>query len=73
MSNYSKSLKSVDQIAKEHRWSPKRVRTLIEEGLPVVRIGRQNLINDHTFDRFLQNREASRCTDRNNQRQAVSS
>jgi hypothetical protein len=58
MPNYSKNLKSVDQIAKERRWSTKRVRTLIGEGLPVVKIGRQSLINDDTLDQYLQEREA---------------
>jgi hypothetical protein len=57
MSNYSKNLKSVRQTAEERRWSPKRVRTLIGEGLPVVKIGRQSLIHDDTLDRFLQERE----------------
>jgi hypothetical protein len=58
MSNFSKNLKSVDQVAKERHWSPKRVRTLIGEGLPVVKIGRQNLINDNTLDQYLHEREA---------------
>jgi hypothetical protein len=64
MLDYTKSLKSVDQIAEENDWSPNRVRTLIHEGLPVVKIGRQNLISERTFDRFLQERETSTRTDR---------
>ena len=58
MSNFSKKLKSVDQIAKKRRWSPKRVRTLIREGLPVVKIGRQSLIYEDTLDQYLHEREA---------------
>jgi hypothetical protein len=64
MLNYTKSLKSVDQIAQESDWSPKRVRTLILEGLPVVKIGRQSLICERTLDRFLQEREKSIRADR---------
>jgi hypothetical protein len=59
MLNFSKNLKSVGQIAEERDWSPKRIRTLIEEGLPVVKIGRQNLIYDGTLDQFLHARETS--------------
>ena len=58
MLNSSKNLKSVDQIAKERSWSPKRVRALIGEGLPVVKIGRQNLIYEDTLDQYLHDREA---------------
>lgn len=57
MSNFSTQLKSVDQIAEEHSWSTKRVRSLISDGLPVVTIGRQSLINVDTFNRYLQDRE----------------
>jgi hypothetical protein len=57
MSSFSKNLQSVDEIAKERNWSPKRVRALIGDGLPVVRIGRQNLINLDTLDLYLQGRE----------------
>jgi len=32
---------------------------LIDDGLPIVRIGRQMLINDQTLDQYLQEREAS--------------
>jgi excisionase family DNA binding protein len=60
MLNYSKNLKSVDQIAKELGWSPKRVRTLIGEGLPVVKLGRQSLIYEDTLDQYLHEREAPR-------------
>jgi excisionase family DNA binding protein len=60
MSNFSKKLKSVDQIAKKRRWSPKRVRALISEGLPVVKIGRQCLIYEDTLDQYLHEREAPR-------------
>jgi len=42
-----------------NNWSPKRVRMLIDDGLPIVRIGRQMLINDQTLDQYLQEREAS--------------
>jgi hypothetical protein len=59
MLNFSKNLKSVGQVAEERDWSPKRVRTLIEEGLPVVKIGRQSLIYDGTLDQFLHARETS--------------
>jgi hypothetical protein len=58
MLNYSKNLKSINQIAEDRDWSPKRVRTLICEGLPIVKIGRQSLIHDDTLDQFLQEREA---------------
>ena len=58
MKNFSKNLKSVDQIANERDWSPKRVRYLIGEGLPVVKIGRQSLIHDNTLDQYLLEREA---------------
>ena len=58
MINFSKNLKSVDQIAEERDWSPKRIRTLIGEGLPVVKIGRQSLIYDGTLDQYLLEREA---------------
>ncbi len=58
MSSFSKNLKSVDEIAEERCWSPKRVRRLIGEGLPVVQIGRQQLINDNTLDHYLREREA---------------
>jgi len=60
MSSFSKNLKSVDAVAKERRWSPKRVRKLIGDGLPVVKIGRQNLINNDTLDGYLRDREAPR-------------
>jgi excisionase family DNA binding protein len=60
MSSFSRNLKSVDEVAEERRWSPKRVRRLICEGLPVVKIGRQRLINDTTLDQYLQKREAPR-------------
>ncbi len=63
MSNYSKNLKSVDQVAEARDWSPKRVRTLIGEGLPVVKIGRQSLIHEDTLDRFLQEREAPKAAE----------
>ena len=59
MSSFSKSLKSIKETAEEYNWSPKRVRALIDEGLPFVRIGRQMLINGHTLDQYLQEREAS--------------
>jgi hypothetical protein len=58
MLNFSKNLKSVEQAAKERHWSPKRIRTLIVEGLPVVKIGRQCLIHDDTIDQYLREREA---------------
>ena len=60
MPSFSKNLKSVDQIAEERDWSPKRVRTLIGEGLPVVKIGRQSLIYEDTLDQYLHEREAPR-------------
>jgi hypothetical protein len=59
MLNFSKNLKSVGQIAEDRDWSPKRVRTLIDEGLPVVKIGRQSLIYGGTLDQFLSARETS--------------
>ena len=55
--SFSKNLKSVDQIAAERKWPPKRIRRLIDEGLPTVKIGRQNFINSMTLDRFLKDRE----------------
>jgi hypothetical protein len=58
MLNFSKNLKSVDQIAEERHWSPKRVRNLIGEGLPVVKIGRQSLIHENTLDQYLHELEA---------------
>jgi len=54
---HSLNLKSVDETAVDRNWSPKRVRKLITEGLPVVTIGRQNFINAETLDQFLQDRE----------------
>jgi len=58
MPTFSNNLKSVDEKAEELDWSPKRVRKLIGEGLPVVKIGRQHLINDDTLNQFLRDREA---------------
>ncbi len=58
MNDYSRNLKSVDDIAKERNWSTKRVRKLIQEGLPVVQIGRQSLISPETLDEYLSDREA---------------
>ena len=62
MYSFSKNLKSIDETAKERGWSPKRVRKLISDGLPVVEIGRQSLINDQTLDDYLRNREAPRVS-----------
>jgi len=56
MANFSNRLKSIEDKAKEYDWSPRRIRTLVEEGLPVVEIGRQSLINDDTFDQYLKDR-----------------
>lgn len=56
--SFSSELHGVKEIANECGWSPKRVRLLIREGLPVVKIGRQSLINLHTLDGFLREREA---------------
>jgi hypothetical protein len=60
MPPFSRSLKSVDEIATERGWSSKRVRKLISDGLPVVEIGRQSLISDQTLDNYLRNLEAPR-------------
>ena len=57
--SFSENLRSVDQVAIERGWSPKRIRSLIREGLPVVPIGRQRLVNLETLDRFLAAREAA--------------
>lgn len=48
---------TVDEIAERQRWSTKRVRQLIHQGLPTVRIGRQHLINTKTLDTYLRERE----------------
>lgn len=57
MSSFSENLRTIKEIAKQNSWSPKRVRSLIGDGLPVVKIGRQSLINIETLDRYLQGRE----------------
>jgi hypothetical protein len=64
--SFSSDLKSVQDIAEDRGWSPKRVRRLICEGLPVVKIGRQSLVNQCTLDRFLEERQAPlvRCKPR---------
>ena len=59
MNAFTAKLKSVDEKARELNWSPKRVRALIREGLPVVKIGRQHLINDDSFDQYLHKRQMS--------------
>ena len=58
--NFSSDLKSIQETADERGWSHKRIRLLIREGLPVVQIGRQALINQRTLDHFLKDREAPR-------------
>ena len=55
---FSNNLKSVDETAADHNWSPKRIRRLIHEGLPTVKVGRQNFINSETLDQFLKDRES---------------
>jgi hypothetical protein len=54
---HSTTPKSVDETAVERNWPPKRVRKLIDEGLPTVKIGRQNFIFADTLDKFLKMRE----------------
>jgi hypothetical protein len=56
---FSEDLKSIDETAVVRNWPPKRVRKLIAEGLPTVRIGRQRFINSDTLDEFLKARETS--------------
>lgn len=60
--SFSSELKSVRETADARGWSHKRVRLLIREGLPVVQIGRQALINQRTLDHFLEGREAPKST-----------
>lgn len=57
MISFSQNLCSVNETAKKLRWSTKRVRCLIKQGLPVVQIGRQSLINQETLDDYLRNLE----------------
>ena len=56
---FSINLKSIDETAAARNWPPKRVRRLIDEGLPTVRIGRQRFINSNTLDEFVKARETS--------------
>jgi hypothetical protein len=61
MPTFTENLQSVDQTAVRNGWSPKRVRTLIRDGLPVVTIGRQSLINPETLETYLREREAPKA------------
>jgi hypothetical protein len=54
---FSTELRSINETADSLNWPPKRVRRLIDEGLAIVKIGRQNFINAKTLDEFLKDRE----------------
>ena len=56
----SEQLESVAETANRTGWSENRVRRLIHEGLPTIKIDRQHLINPKTLDDFLLARECSK-------------
>lgn len=58
--NISEQLESVTETANRTGWSENRVRRLIKEGLPTIKIDRQHLINPETLDDFLLARESSK-------------
>ena len=51
---------SIKETAKIRNWADKRIRFLIHNGLPTVKIGRQDLIYPDTLDAYLRDLEKPR-------------